>query len=354
MMTTRVAHCHGDTSGYFGQGVLRPPVPGEENTNSDTVRPESYEPEGRDSSDYAHPSWAESLQSLLDDQDGISLFRDFLAQEGLTDLIDFWLACRGFQLAFLAPVSCLSTSLDVINKRRLKLAKAIYRKYIISNGVVTKRIRAMTKNSLCERICHLELDSALFLQAKQEVQDGMEAEVYPLFLKSYLFLTNAQETCIEQKVQTWELNTHKQETGNDQQEMNSSMQEPESGKKELKQKTENKQREVLQFFPEQVETNHKRPEHWEAGSRGKCVCEIVKVAYYFCGEPIPYRSTFRGQAITLAQFKQLLTKKGEYRFFFKKASDEFDCGVVYEEVCEDDAVLPVFQGKIIGKVEKTY
>lgn len=40
------------------------------------------------------------------------------------------------------------------------------------------------------------------------------------------------------------------------------------------------------------------------------------------------------------------------RYYFKKVSDEFDCGVVFEEVREDQAVLPVFEEKIIGKVEK--
>lgn len=40
------------------------------------------------------------------------------------------------------------------------------------------------------------------------------------------------------------------------------------------------------------------------------------------------------------------------RYYFKKVSDEFDCGVVFEEVREDDAVLPVFEEKVIGKVEK--
>lgn len=40
------------------------------------------------------------------------------------------------------------------------------------------------------------------------------------------------------------------------------------------------------------------------------------------------------------------------RFYFKKVSDEFDCGVVFEEVRDDDAILPIFEEKIIGKVEK--
>uniref|UniRef100_A0A8C9X0F6 Axin-1 n=1 Tax=Sander lucioperca TaxID=283035 RepID=A0A8C9X0F6_SANLU len=82
------------------------------------------------------------------------------------------------------------------------------------------------------------------------------------------------------------------------------------------------------------------------------VCENMTVAYYFCGEPIPYRTSVKGRVVTLGQFKELLTKKGHYRFYFKKVSDEFDCGVVFEEVRDDDAILPIFEEKIIGKVEK--
>ncbi|XP_053712583.1 axin-1-like [Synchiropus splendidus] len=81
-------------------------------------------------------------------------------------------------------------------------------------------------------------------------------------------------------------------------------------------------------------------------------CENMTVAYYFCGEPIPYRTSVKGRVVTLGQFKELLTKKGQYRFYFKKVSDEFDCGVVFEEVRDDDAILPIFEEKIIGKVEK--
>ncbi|XP_051940380.1 axin-1-like isoform X2 [Hippocampus zosterae] len=82
------------------------------------------------------------------------------------------------------------------------------------------------------------------------------------------------------------------------------------------------------------------------------VCENMTVAYYFCGEPIPYRTSVKGRVVTLGQFKELLTKKGHYRFYFKKVSDEFDCGVVFEEVRDNDAILPIFEEKIIGKVEK--
>lgn len=37
------------------------------------------------------------------------------------------------------------------------------------------------------------------------------------------------------------------------------------------------------------------------------------MAYYFCEELIPYRTSVKGRVVTLGQFKELLTKKGNYR-----------------------------------------
>ncbi len=34
------------------------------------------------------------------------------------------------------------------------------------------------------------------------------------------------------------------------------------------------------------------------------------------------------------------------------ASDEFDSGVIMEEVSEDNAILPLWEGKVVGKVQK--
>lgn len=39
----------------------------------------------------------------------------------------------------------------------------------------------------------------------------------------------------------------------------------------------------------------------------------MTVAYYFCGEPIPYQTTVKGGVITLAHFREMLTRKGAYR-----------------------------------------
>ena len=40
------------------------------------------------------------------------------------------------------------------------------------------------------------------------------------------------------------------------------------------------------------------------------------------------------------------------RYFFKKACDEFDSGVVHEEISEDSDYLPLWEGKVIAKVER--
>ncbi|XP_056265812.1 axin-2-like isoform X2 [Pseudoliparis swirei] len=78
----------------------------------------------------------------------------------------------------------------------------------------------------------------------------------------------------------------------------------------------------------------------------------LMVTYFFCGEEIPYRSMMKTHCLTLAHFKEQLSKKGNYRYYFKKASDEFECGAVFEEVWEEAGVLPVYEGKVLGKVER--
>ncbi|KAI3359662.1 hypothetical protein L3Q82_014044 [Scortum barcoo] len=105
----------------------------------------------------------------------------------------------------------------------------------------------------------------------------------------------------------------------------------------------------LSMVPAVSESELSEPEH---KATKKQACENITVAYYFCEELIPYRTSVKGRVVTLGQFKELLTKKGNYRYYFKKVSDEFDCGVVFEEVREDDAILPIFEEKIIGKVER--
>ncbi|KAM3863516.1 axin-2 [Diretmus argenteus] len=88
-----------------------------------------------------------------------------------------------------------------------------------------------------------------------------------------------------------------------------------------------------------------------SGSHGVYSGETV-VTYFFCGEEIPYRRNMKSHSLTLGHFKEQLRKKGSYRYYFKKASDEFECGAVFEEVSDDCSLLPAYEGKILGKVER--
>ncbi|XP_053308770.1 axin-2 [Spea bombifrons] len=78
----------------------------------------------------------------------------------------------------------------------------------------------------------------------------------------------------------------------------------------------------------------------------------LMVTYFYCGEEIPYRRTLKSHSLTLGNFKEQLSKKGKYRYYFKKASREFECGAVFEEIQEDDAILPTYEGRVLGKVER--
>ncbi|NXD62431.1 AXIN1 protein, partial [Eolophus roseicapillus] len=198
-----------DLGGSFTEDAPRPPVPGEEGElvstdprpvshgfysgKGDVVRNETstatprrsdldlgYEPEGSASPTPPYLKWAESLHSLLDDQDGINLFRTFLKQEDCADLLDFWFACSGFRK--LEP--CASNE-----EKRLKLAKAIYKKYILdNNGIVSRQIKPATKSFIKDCVVKLQVDPDMFDQAQTEIQCMIEDNTYPLFLKSDIYL----------------------------------------------------------------------------------------------------------------------------------------------------------------------
>lgn len=198
-----------DLGGSFTEDAPRPPVPGEEgelicsdgrqhsnlgfSSKNESLKCEpsvatprrsdldlGYEPEGSASPTPPYLKWAESLHSLLDDQDGILLFRTFLKQEECADMLDFWFACSGFRK--------LEAS-EVTEEKKVKLAKLIYKKYILdNNGIVSRQIKPATKSFIRDCVMKLHIDPAMFDQAQTEIQTMMEENTYPLFLKSDLYL----------------------------------------------------------------------------------------------------------------------------------------------------------------------
>uniref|UniRef100_A0A8C5QEZ1 Axin-1 n=1 Tax=Leptobrachium leishanense TaxID=445787 RepID=A0A8C5QEZ1_9ANUR len=198
-----------DLGGSFTENAPRPPVPGEEGelitadprpcnhsyylakndgikNDTSTATPRrsdldlGYEPEGSASPTPPYLKWAESLHSLLDDQDGINLFRTFLQQESCGDLLDFWFACSGFRK--------LEASDSKVEKK-LKLAKAIYKKYILdSNGIVSRQIKPATKSFIKDCVMKQQIETAMFDHAQMEIQSMMERNTYPIFLKSDIYI----------------------------------------------------------------------------------------------------------------------------------------------------------------------
>ncbi|XP_055550242.1 axin isoform X1 [Wyeomyia smithii] len=80
--------------------------------------------------------------------------------------------------------------------------------------------------------------------------------------------------------------------------------------------------------------------------------EFTVVVYLFCDEEVPYRIKIPGShPPTLKQFKDYLPKKGNYRFFFKTRCDDLDSPVIQEEISNDNEVLPLFEGKVMGTVK---
>ncbi|KAH9504030.1 hypothetical protein Btru_067566 [Bulinus truncatus] len=75
------------------------------------------------------------------------------------------------------------------------------------------------------------------------------------------------------------------------------------------------------------------------------------IGIYMGQEPIPYRHQLPGRAITLAQIKTLVTKRGIFKYYFKRQSDEFADGAnaVFEEISDDNTIVPMWQGKIVVK-----
>uniref|UniRef100_A0A2I3SZU8 Axin 2 n=1 Tax=Pan troglodytes TaxID=9598 RepID=A0A2I3SZU8_PANTR len=197
MSSAMLVTCLPDPSSSFREDAPRPPVPGEEGetppcqpgvgkgqvtkpmpVSSNTRRNEDGlgEPEGRASPDSPLTRWTKSLHSLLGDQDGAYLFRTFLEREKCVDTLDFWFACNGFR------------QMNLKDTKTLRVAKAIYKRYIENNSIVSKQLKPATKTYIRDGIKKQQIDSIMFDQAQTEIQSVMEENAYQMFLTSDIYL----------------------------------------------------------------------------------------------------------------------------------------------------------------------
>ncbi|CAG9861102.1 unnamed protein product [Phyllotreta striolata] len=75
--------------------------------------------------------------------------------------------------------------------------------------------------------------------------------------------------------------------------------------------------------------------------------EETKVIYHIDDEETPYlvKIAISPDKVTLSDFKNVLNRPN-YKFFFKSMDDDF--GVVKEEIVEDSARLPCFNGRVVS------
>ncbi|XP_016308280.1 axin-1-like [Sinocyclocheilus anshuiensis] len=431
--------CRGDVGGVFSEDAPRPPVPGEEGSEGGVYSNKTashwseapvaavrrsdanlgFEPEGSVSPDGPYEPWAETLLTLLEDRDGTALFLRFLRTLGCAALLEFWFACSGFQKV---PEDAM--------ERRLKLAKAMYRCYLC-DGVVSRRITAETRCGIRDGIQQLRLDSALFVQAHAQVQAVLQDSLFPLFLRSEVYLKHTQtadpspetrfsgyQTTASQGEESEKETLPPHNTANQKRPGNKECRQrrhachrhhrtrerdtrhthlPHTPGKmtphtfaaelmrrlqELQTQTQTQSPPALRHTEEETDTSattafaschslkmldsdcdtqreiSTRPDTRDVTVKSIVTSpahthQCVTVVYCYDGDVIPYRSCVQGvSVVTLGLFRSLLTRRGPFRFFFKRASAEFACGAVYEEIREDEAVLPTFDQKIIARVER--
>lgn len=156
--------------------------------------PLGFEPEGStaDSPPYSengtppHLKWAVNLNYLLNDSEGVMLFRDFLEHDLVdgSEELQFWFACQGFKKRKVDSANTLDHTMSDIQK-------AIYKRYVRSEKVrcISKEVR----KEISERISgKISIDPCIFDAAQDEVENYMRNETYPAFLRSNVYVQYVQ------------------------------------------------------------------------------------------------------------------------------------------------------------------
>ncbi|OQR68478.1 hypothetical protein BIW11_12889 [Tropilaelaps mercedesae] len=76
----------------------------------------------------------------------------------------------------------------------------------------------------------------------------------------------------------------------------------------------------------------------------------IAIIYTYEGESVPYYIKLAQRQVRLRDFKAQLTKKGNFRYFFKRPMDEFSPQGVFEEIKDEGAMLPFWEGKIVAQI----
>uniref|UniRef100_H3C9V7 Uncharacterized protein n=1 Tax=Tetraodon nigroviridis TaxID=99883 RepID=H3C9V7_TETNG len=123
--------------------------------------------------------WAESLEALLTNQYGVTVFRHFLRSEFSEENLDFWLAVERFKQ---------TRSICKMAAR----AKKIYNEFVSTSAARQVNMDSSVRETTLQSL-RLGVSPASFQLAQDRIFTLMETDSYPRFLKSRLYIQLAKQ-----------------------------------------------------------------------------------------------------------------------------------------------------------------
>merc|ERR1719210_2753559 len=127
----------------------------------------------------AYMKWAENLHNLLSDPDGVELYKTYMKNENVGELLDFWFACEGLKRLPSDQSEKIYQIIKVINKKFL-------RSKLVPIGEETRKVisdKISTRSGA---------DQTIFDTAQCEVEERMTRTTYRNFLTSDMYLNYIQ------------------------------------------------------------------------------------------------------------------------------------------------------------------
>lgn len=153
----------------------------------DMEAPLGFEPEGsaassppfNENSPPPYLKWAENIEALFEDLEGVRLFKKFLDQESSSNPLDFWFACKGLQEGVQSDEE----------EKIQSLVKLIYKRYIRGDHL---QLPTDMKKSITTKFKKQSYNQGIFKEAQMLIQSRMSNDTYPLFLKSDIYVQYVQ------------------------------------------------------------------------------------------------------------------------------------------------------------------
>ncbi|XP_041126743.1 regulator of G-protein signaling 4-like [Polyodon spathula] len=123
--------------------------------------------------------WDESLENLINNEDGLTSFITFLKSEFSEENIEFWMACEDYKKIKLPS-------------KLTPMAKNIYEQYVAVQSPKEVNLDSSTREETSRNL--LEPTTACFDEAQRRIFLLMEKDSYRRFLKSKLYQDMVQQT----------------------------------------------------------------------------------------------------------------------------------------------------------------